>query len=153
MKHKLVLVAVATLVAGVLSACGGGSGDTEAYCDSLKQAKTDVEALSDQDLDKFDEAFQTIHEVAGDAPDDVKDDWKVLDDALNEMETALEDAGLELSDLGSLQSGQLPEGVDQAKLLALGEKMQNIASEEVEQAGDNIQKHAKDECDLDFSTN
>jgi hypothetical protein len=151
-KDKVVLAAAATLLAGVLSGCGGGGGDTEAYCDNLDQAKTDIEALSAQDIGKFDQAFETIHQVAEDAPDEVQDDWKVLDDALTEIETALEDAGLELSDLGGLQSGQIPEGVDQAKLLALGEKVQSIASDEVEQAGDNIQKHAKDECDIDLST-
>ena len=152
MKHTLVLAAAATLMAGVLTGYGAGGGDTEAYCDNLDQAKTDIEALSAQDIGKFDQAFKTIHEVADDAPDEVQDDWKVLDDALTEIETALEDAGLELSDLGDLQSGQLPEGVDESKLLELGEKVQSIASDEVEQAGDNIQKHAKDECDIDLST-
>jgi len=148
-RHKLVLLAAATLLSGVLTGCGGGDSEaTDSYCDSLKDAKADIETLDAGDVAKFDEAFKTIHDLADEAPDEVKDDWEVLDGALSDMETALNDAGLKLSDLEGLQSGQLPEGVDQAKLAALGQKMQDIASDEVQKAGDNIDKHAEDECGI-----
>jgi hypothetical protein len=145
-KHKLVLLAVGALMSGMLTGCGGS--DTDAYCDSLKDAKADIESLDAGDVAQFDEAFKTIHKLADEAPDEVKDDWEVLDGALSDMEKALNDAGLELSDLEGLSSGQLPEGVDQAKLAQLGEQMQAIASDEVTEAGENIDKHAEDECGI-----
>src|ERR1044071_2144113 len=45
-RHKLVLLAAATLLSGVLTGCGGGDSEaTDSYCDSLKDAKADIETL------------------------------------------------------------------------------------------------------------
>jgi hypothetical protein len=151
-KHRLVLMAAATLMAGMLTACGGGdSGDTDAYCDSIKEAKADFESLDKADFSKLEDAFDKIHEIAGDAPDEVSDDWKILDDALQDMQKALADAGLEVSDLEGLSTGQMPEGLDQEDLTKLVQDIQAVGSEEVKKAADNIEKHAKDECDIDLS--
>jgi len=151
-KHRVVLMAAATLMAGMLTACGGGgSGDTDAYCDSIEDAKSDIESLDSADFDNLEQAFDTFHKIAGEAPDDVKADWEVLDGAFQDMQDALAEAGLKISDLEGLSSGQLPEGVDQAKLAALVEDLQAVGSEKVQDAADNIEKHAKDECDVDLS--
>lgn len=150
MKHKAVLVAVATLLSGMLTACGGG-GDAAAYCDSLKEAEADFGSLDSGDVGNFDSAFKTLHELAEEAPDDVKDDWEVLDGALTDMETALQEAGIEFSDLEGISQGEFPEGVDMEKLTTLTEELGAITSGEVEEAGNNIEKHAKDECDVDLS--
>jgi hypothetical protein len=149
-KNRAALIAVATLVAGMLTACGGG-GDTDAYCDSVKEAKTELGGLEDGDFAELDKAIDRIHELADDAPDEVADDWKVLDGAVSDMEAALEEAGLEMSDLEGLTQGEIPEGVDQQKLAALGADLNKIGSAEVQEAADNIEKHAKDECDVDLS--
>ena len=152
MKHRLVLMAAATLMSGMLTACGGGgSGDTDAYCDSIEDAKSDIESLDTGDFGNLEKAFDRFHEIAGEAPDDVKADWEVLDGAFQDMQQALEDAGLKISDLEGITSGQIPEGLDQAKLTQLAEDMQAVGSEEVQDAANNIEKHAKDECDVDLT--
>lgn len=151
MKHKAVLVAVATLMSGMLTACGGG-GDTGAYCDSLKTAKADFGSLESGDVANFEKAFDTLHELADEAPDDVKDDWETLDGALTDMEKALQDAGIKVSDLeGMVNNGEIPEGADMEKLATLSDDLGAITSGKVEEAGNNIEKHAKDECDVDLT--
>jgi hypothetical protein len=149
-KHKAVLVAVATLMSGMLTACGGG-GDTGAYCDSLRDAKEDFGSLESGDVGNFDQAFDKLHELADDAPDDVKGDWETLDGAVSDMEKALEEAGIELADLEKMANGEMPEGVDMEKLATLTDDLGAITSGEVEEADNNIEKHAKDECDVDLS--
>ncbi len=67
------------------------------------------------------------------------------------MQQALEDAGLEVSDLEGITTGQLPEGFDETKLTALAEDLQAVGTQKVQDAADNIEKHAKDECDVDLS--
>ena len=72
----------------------------------------------------FEKAFDTLHELADEAPDDVKDDWEVLDGALTDMEKALQDAGIKISDLeGMVNNGEIPEGVDMEKLATLSEDL------------------------------
>jgi hypothetical protein len=47
-----------------------------------------------------------------------------------------------------MQQGQTPKGVDMQKLAALGPKLQALSSAKVEKAAKDIQKHAKDTCDV-----
>ena len=96
------------LTATVLAACGssgGGSSSSGGYCDELKADKTYFESLSgsNADISNLDQVFEKVHTLAADAPDNVSDDWKTLDDAITTIETALSDAGLKPSDLAALQ--------------------------------------------------
>lgn len=148
MKNYLGWTAAMVLAAGTLSGCGGG---TEAYCDSVRDAQGDFEAFATGDAANFGDAVDKLRDIAGDAPDEVSDDWEVITSALDDMESALEDAGLSFEDLGGLAAGDIPEGVDEADLAALQETLTSIGTEEAAEAGDNIQKHAQDECDVDLS--
>jgi hypothetical protein len=132
---------------GTLTACGGGD---DAYCKELKADQAYFKSFSgsNPDFDKIDEAFDRFHQLAEEAPDAVADDWKVLDDAINTLQEALEDAGVKFSDLPKMQQGQVPDGVDPTKLAALAPKLQELSSEKVEKAGNAIEKHAKDSCDI-----
>jgi hypothetical protein len=148
-KQKVVLVAVATLMSGMLTACGGG-GEAAAYCDSLEEAEQEFGTLESGDFASLDEALDKLHELADEAPDDVKDDWETVDGALTDMEQAFEDAGLELADLEGITNGEIPEGVDVEKLTTLTQELGQITSGDFEAAANNIEKHAKDECDVDL---
>lgn len=135
---------------GVLSGCGGG--DTEAYCDDLKDAKSTFDSMSDGDLENFDEVFPAFEKLSGEAPDEVKDDWKTLNDAMQELKAALEDAGVTPDDLAGLTSGDIPEGADAQKLAELPDKLQKLNSSELSDAGDNVAEHADEECDIDLNS-
>jgi hypothetical protein len=167
-----VIMSAVVLSAGLLAGCGSGDGDDKSgadkgdkdkgssasgdYCTQLKAAKADFDTFESDtpDFSKFDDAIATFHELADEAPSEVADDWKTLDGALTQMESALEDAGLKLEDLGAITAGQLPEGMTADELQALGPKLQSsfsgLDTDEVKKAGDEIEKHAKAECGVDL---
>jgi len=153
----LVAAAALSLTASVLGACGSGGGSSNSegdYCSELKSDKTFLAGLngnSSPDLAKLDQLFTRMHSLADHAPSDVSADWKTLDDALTTVENALKDAGIKPSDLAKLQAGQVPEGVDMAKLQALGTKLQEMDSSKVSAAADRIAKNAKDKCGVDLN--
>lgn len=136
--------AAAVLGMGLLTGCGGG--DTEAYCDGLKDAEQSL-ADGPEGADGFREYQDTAEQLADDAPDEVSDDWEKVQDATQEMEDRLEDAGLSLDDLSDPEAMQ---DADPEALQTLGEEIEKISAD-MEEATDNITEHAKDECDVDLS--
>lgn len=158
MRTNSVIGAVAlSLAATVLTACGSdgdsGSGSAGSYCDELKADKTYFESLngSNPDLSKLDEVFTRMHTLAGDAPDEIASEWKTLDGAITTIETALKEAGLKPSDLAAMQNGQLPSGVDPAKIQALAPKLEALSSSDVSAAADKIASNAKSSCGVDLT--
>jgi hypothetical protein len=142
------------MAASLLAGCGddgGGGGGGDSYCDALKSTQKEFESFEDSDFSSFDEFTDRVDEFADDAPDEVKDDWKILADALKEFVGALEDAGLTPEDLEGMQSGEVPEGVDMEALTEAMTQAQALGSEAVQKATENIEKHAKEECNIEFS--
>ena len=150
MKQRLVLAAVAALCASTLTGCGGG---TKAYCDDLRAANKDFSSLDSADFSKFDDAISRMHTLADEAPDPVADDWKVLDSALNNFQDALKKAGLTTDDLAKMSTGQMPENFDMSKLQQLQQDMQSMGDQKFQDASNNIEKHAKSECNVDLGSN
>lgn len=149
MKSSLVLASVAVMAA-TLTACGGDEADS-AYCKDLKAASAQFDSLSSSDLSQLDKAFATFHELNDQAPSDIEPEWKVLDDGITKVETALEEAGLEFADFAEIQEGNMPEGVDVAKLQGLASEFSELNSGEFEAASTKIETHAKDVCKVDLS--
>lgn len=136
--------AAAVLGAGLLTGCGGS--DTEAYCDNLKDAQSAFGG--DVDASSFGEMTDKIDDITDSAPDDVADDWEKLQGALDELQGALDDAGLSAADLEDPEKLAAISPEDQQKITEVASSM---SSEDVTKASDNIEKHAKDECDIDLS--
>lgn len=149
MKKSLAL-AGALLIGTTLTACGGSDADSK-YCKDLKSANKAFSSISGGDMAQVEKAFTTFHALADEAPSDIKDDWKKLDGALKTVEKALDDAGLKLSDLGELQSGKLPDGVDMAKLQEAASSFTELNSQDFTDASASIEKHAKDVCKVELS--
>jgi hypothetical protein len=157
-----VLVSSVLLGASLLAGCGddggGGSGSSSSdYCDSIKAAKSDFKTFGSNspDFGQVDKAMATFHKLADNAPAAVEDDWKVLDGALSSVEKVLADAGLTMEDLAALTAGTLPEGMTAQELQELGPKLQStfssLDSDTFKKASENIEKHAKSECDVDLT--
>ena len=157
MRMNVVIGSVAlTFTASVLAACGGGSANSSGgYCDELKCDKAYFNSIggSGADASNLGTAFTKVHALAAKAPDNVAADWKTLDAAITTFETALSDAGLKPSDLAGLQSGNVPAGVDVAKLQALLPKLQELSSTDVSKAADAISADAKKTCGVDLAGN
>ena len=153
--RKPALLAGLALAAGVLTGCGGGDDadtaatDTETYCTELEASKKYFRTFSgggSSDASEFGTAIEKFHSLADAAPDDIAPSWDVLDGALSELERALAEAGITTDDLAGLQQGEIPKGVDMAKLAKLAPKVQALDSPELRDAGKEIRTHAKDEC-------
>lgn len=154
MNRKLAMASVSVLLTGLLTACGGSSGggnDTDAYCDSLKSAKDAMSQLQGATGTDLEKAFDQIDELADEAPDAVEADWEKIDDAVEAIKDALDKAGVKLSDLDKIEQGQIPKGLDMSKLQQLSQDLQKLSTTDLKEAGDNIAKHAKDECGIDLN--
>jgi len=148
---KTLGLACAALLAATLTACGGDDGGSASsgadYCDTLKEAKSDLEAIDSKlNQDNFDKVAERAQQLEDAAPDEVKGDWATYNDALDTFTGALDDAGLSIDDLSS---GEMPDDVDPSKLQDVQEKLQD-AGKDISTATENIKQHAKTECDVDF---
>lgn len=152
---KTLALAAGVLLTVSLAACGGsGSSSSGDYCDLLKDAKSDVDTSDFTTLTdaKFNDLVDQIHAVEESAPSDVQDDWKTFGDVLDQFQSILSDAGISFDDLSSLQSGQLPDGVDMAKLQEAMKKLQSLDTDSLTEAQQNIADNAKSECDITIDT-
>ena len=127
---KRILSAAAAVALGLclLTACGddggdkaGGSGD---YCSDLKDAKKEVDALKGGDFSDLEKTTDAMHKLADEAPDEIKDDWEILVNGVDKLVEALKKAGLDDDDMATLQSGQIPDGVDMTALQSLMAEIQ-----------------------------
>ncbi|NPC96472.1 hypothetical protein [Nocardioides sp. zg-DK7169] len=147
MKRIGILAATAVLGTSLLSGCGGGDD----YCDTLSDARGEFSAVGSGDIDSFDDFRDVTSDLADSAPDEVADDWETIEKAFNDLESAMDDAGVNMEDLDQMsESGELPEGVSQEDLMALGEELQSVG-DGINESGDAITEHAKESCDIDLN--
>jgi hypothetical protein len=154
-KRILSAAAAAALGLCLLTACGDDGGDKAGgsggdYCSDLKDAKKQVDAVKGGDFSDLEQTTDAMNELADEAPDEIKDDWEILVEGVQKLVDALKKAGLDDDDMATLQSGQIPDGVDMATLQSLMTEIKALDTEEFQTAGENINKHAKDECGVDL---
>jgi ABC-type glycerol-3-phosphate transport system substrate-binding protein len=156
MKKALALASV-MLMAGALTACGGGDDNSDSggsYCDQVNdlKAKTDSLDFTQQTDEEFSDFRSSLRDIEAAAPENAKADWATFNDGLDQVAQLLDDAGLTFEDVQAMQSnGSLPDGVDIAKLQEFAEKMQQLTSQsEMTDASEAIVKNIKDECGIDL---
>ena len=133
MKTTIAVFAGAAVIA--LAGCGG-DGDVEAFCDQADEAQAlgaDLAApLQGGDLDSakqaIDDATAKLDEVADAAPDEISDDIATVNDYVNNLNDAVQDANS-------------PED-----LLQLTQDLQADAAE-VTEAGNNVETYITENCD------
>ncbi len=144
---------MATTALGMSFLVGGCGGGTEAYCEDLRSAEDQFASFEEGDAAQFEEAISTFQTLGEEAPDEVASEWETLTGAFGDFEAAVNGAGLELSELEGLATGEVPEGVDPQQLQEdLAPVIENLDSQEVTDAGDAIEEHASSECDVDLSS-
>lgn len=153
MKISQTLASV-VLLATTLAACSGSDDDARGgggtYCKDIAAAKPIFENLATGDLAQLEKGFETFHRLADEAPDDLKEEWKTLDEAATTIEGALKEAGLKFSDLAGVQKGTIPEGVDVSKLTSFAADLQKLNNPDFAAARAEIAKQAKDTCDVEL---
>ncbi|CAN5847302.1 hypothetical protein BH20ACT6_BH20ACT6_08540 [soil metagenome] len=138
----------------------GAGGSNEEYCAALKDAKAEFEALEGSNPDsmkKLDSSLDTMRELGDKSPDEVSSEWKTLVSGIDQLEQAVQDAGLTLDQLSAISENpdpkSLPKGVTIEKVQKLGVELQQLNSEQMSQAQDKIDANAQQECGITLSDN
>ena len=121
MRKVAALAAAVTMSLGALTACSGGD-----YCSELQNYAEAVKNLDIKDTAAVDKMRGEAKKLAKSAPDDLKDDWKVV---------------LDYADKAKDAKG------DTAKLTELAKN----DGEKIAAASQAIQKQAKDTCKIDVN--
>jgi hypothetical protein len=116
MRKVAALAAVVTLSVGTLTACSGGD-----YCSELQNYAEAVKNGDIKDSETVDKVRTEAGKLSKSAPDDLKDDWKVVQDFIDKAKDA--------------------DG-DQAKLAEIAKS----DGEKMAAASEAIAKQAKDTC-------
>jgi hypothetical protein len=143
----VVLLAIGGVV-WLLSSDGDGY-DEAAYCDAYQSADEQLGSMDFTTLDnaQFADLQQQVERLKDLAPPAVEDDWETLEEALEEFESILDDAGLTFDDLGGLAQGQLPEGVDAEDLSQLQTDLTEFTQRgDFEAAGNAVDEDAQTRC-------
>ena len=128
-----------------LSPCSTGcTSDQEKYCDAVKDHQQELgEVLGDGSPDALLKALPIFRDLADQAPEDLRDEWKTLIDAVAGLQQALEDAGV---DPATYDRDHPPEGLSQADQDAIDAAAGQLTSEETVTAFNGVDQQAKDVC-------
>jgi len=135
----------AVLLTGVLTGCGNSPEDVRAdYCEVVEEQQFALtEALADDSPDALLGALPIFRELAGDAPRDIDDDWTRFIGALEALQEALDSAGVEAA---SYDAEKPPEDVTEEQQAAIARAADELVTQDVSDAFNNVQQHAKDIC-------
>lgn len=123
---------------------GGCKDQQEKYCDAVKDHQQKLsEVLGDGSPDALLEALPIFRDLADDAPDDVRDDWKTVVDALEGLQDALRHADV---DPATYDRDHPPAGLSQADKDAIDEAATELGSEASNTAFNAVEQEAKDVC-------
>ena len=134
----------AVLVLLLALAAGGCADRKERYCNAVQDHQQELsELLGGDGADALLRALPIFRDLADDAPDDLRDEWKTVIDALTALEQALEDAGV---DPATYDRSQPPEGLSQAEQDAIDVAARGLTTEQVAAAFSGVDQQAKDVC-------
>ena len=103
------VLATPLLVALLVTGC---ADQKEKYCEAVKDHQQELgEVLGGGDPDALLKALPIFRDLADEAPEDLRDEWRTVIDALEGLERALDDAGV---DPATYDRDHPPEGLSQA---------------------------------------
>ena len=133
--------ALLLLLALVTAGC---ADQQEKYCDAVKDNQQKLgEVLGDGSPDALLRALPIFRELEGKAPEDIRDEWTTVIDALEGLHKALEDAGV---DPATYDRHHPPEGLSQADKDAIDAAARQLTSNETVTAFSGVDQEAKDVC-------
>jgi hypothetical protein len=130
------------LLALVISGC---KDQKEKYCDALKDHREELgSVLGDGGPDALLKALPIFRDLADEAPDDIRDEWKTVIDAVEGLEKALEDAGV---DPATYDRDHPPADLSQDEKDRIDAAARRLGSEQTITALNGVDQQAKDVCD------
>jgi hypothetical protein len=138
-----VIRAAAALLAMTLLVTGCAD-QKEKYCDAVEDHQQELgEILGDGSPDALLKALPIFRDLADEAPEDLRDEWKTVIDAVAGLQEALEDAGV---DPATYDRDDPPEGLSQADQEAIDAAAGQLTSAGTVTALSGVDQHAKDVC-------
>jgi hypothetical protein len=134
-------VAVVSLVAMLATGC---TSDQAKYCDSVEDHQQELgEVIGAGSPDALLKALPIFRDLSEDAPEDVRDDWRVVIDALEGLQDALQHAGVDPS---TYDRDHPPAGLGQDDKDAIDQAAAALGSEATTNAFNAVEQEAKDVC-------
>jgi hypothetical protein len=131
-------------VALALTVLTGCADRQETYCDAVEDRQQELgEVLGSGSPDALLRALPIFDDLADQAPDDIRDEWKTVIEALEGLQQALEDAGV---DPATYDRERPPEGLSQTDQDTIGAAASRLAGEGTVTAFSAVDQHAKDVC-------
>ena len=141
--RRLLTAAVSLVLLLSVSACGD---QEKSYCSALKSRQTMFAEMQDDTsglgLLKH---RSTLHSLADKAPDDLTDEWQTFLGALDAFAGTLREVGVEPDDF---VDGNPPAGLSAEDRTRVANAASELSSDDVVEAADGIEQHAKDVCKL-----
>ena len=131
-------------VASVVFLLAGCADQKEKYCDTVEDHQQELgEVLGDGTPDALLKALPIFRDLRDEAPEDIRDEWKTVIDALEGLQQALEDAGV---DAATYDREHPPEGVSQDDRDAIDAAARELTSDATVTAFSGVDQQAKDVC-------
>ncbi len=121
-------------------------GPLRDYCDAMNAMASDPMGADDPGV--FSAGFEAFDALTDHAPKEVEDDWAVVQQRMSDVEAALAAAGMDLYDLGAMDSDEVAEGVDPDRLAELVTTLEGLDGEDIDAAMGAIERHALRSCGI-----
>jgi hypothetical protein len=128
------------------STSGGSDSD---YCSALKAAKAKFSNLDQFKPAQFEDLKNTLSDIADKAPENIQAQWEVLDSKFSQLSDALENLGVDLSDLGDPSALA---SLDPQKLKEFQAAIKNLDGNDITKATDAISAEVKADCGIDMGS-
>lgn len=136
------------LLVSLLTGC---ASETEDYCGALedqKQALTDLaEDARDPQTDLFANSLEIFEDLRDRAPGDIADEWDTFIYAWEGVAEAFDEAGVSARDY---RPGDTSGAVSAEDARSIQDAAAELGSPRVVEAGDGIEQHARDVCQVDL---
>jgi hypothetical protein len=122
----------------------GCADQKEKYCDAVKDHQQELgDVLGDGSPNALLKALPIFRDLAEKAPEDLRDEWRTVIDALDGLEQALDDADV---DPATYDRDHPPAGLGQADKDAIDAAARQLTSEQTVVAFNGVDQQAKDVC-------
>jgi hypothetical protein len=122
----------------------GCTDQQEKYCDAVADRQQELGAvLGEGGATALLEALPIFRELAGEAPDDIRDEWRTVIDALVGLDEALDDAGV---DAATYDRDDPPPGLTLEQKDRIDAAARELTNQQTVTAFEGVQQQARDVC-------
>ncbi len=133
------------LLVGGVAACAESPEDVRAdYCETVSERQVELtELMAQEGPATLLDAREVLAGLAKDAPRDIRDEWDQVLDAIDGLDRALDEAGVDAS---TYDVDDPPAGVTEDQQQAIARAADELATAETVEAWEGVKQHAKDVC-------